>query len=141
MSVPPPEPASSELFPPCPNCGQPWPPEVPVCPNCGYLRPAGSSWLPTPGGQPATRPRLPSKLVTGSATGDVLLGLGISALTFVSLGIGFLVIPILYFLMRRQYPVFARGLGFGWIAGTALLLGALAVCIGLLSQSGQHGGL
>ena len=123
----------------CPNCGLPWPPEAPVCPNCGYVRPEIPSWPPSPGGQPGLSAPTPSKLVTGSAAGDIFLGLGISLASFL-VGIGIVVIPILYFVLRRSYPVLARGLGFGWLAGTALVLGALALCLVSLSQSSQNGG-
>lgn len=136
MSVPPPEPAALEVSPPCPNCGQPWQENAPACPNCGFLRP--SVW-PPPGSQPGVSPRPPSNLVTNSVTADILLALGISVVCFATLGAGLLLNPILYFALRRQYPVFARGLGFGWLGGTALTLGALAVCIAALSQSSQNG--
>ncbi len=133
MSVPPPPSV------PCPNCGMPWPADAPVCPNCGYVRPDIPSWPPPPGGRIGA-PSVPySKLVTGSDTGDILLGLGISLASFF-VGIGIIVMPILYFALRRSYPVLARGLGFGWLTGTALLLGALAICIIGLSQSSQNGG-
>ncbi len=135
MSVPlPPAPS-----PPCPNCGLPWLPDAPVCPNCGYVRPEIPSWPPTPGGQPGLAALPPSKLVTGSATGDIFLGLGISLASFL-VGIGIVVMPVLYFVLRRSYPILARGLGFGWLAGMALLLGAFAICIVDLSQNFQNGG-
>ena len=130
MSVPlPPLPS-----PPCPNCGMPWPPDAPVCPNCGYVRPDIPSWPPSPdtlAGAPAAPP---VKLVTGHAAGDMLLGVGISLASFF-VGIGIIVMPILYFTLRRPYPVLARGLGFGWLAGTTLLLGALAICLVDLSRA------
>lgn len=140
MSVPPPGSLPLEASSPCPNCGQPWPPNAPACPNCGFLRPVGSSWPPTPIGQAETAPRpsAPSKLVTSTATGDILLGLGLSALLFVMLGAGLLVVPVLYLALRRQYPVFARGLGFGWLGGSAIILGAFALCV--LSLSASHPG-
>ena len=127
MSVPPPPEPMSSLAPPCPNCRQPWLENALACPNCGFLRPA--VWPPAPTGQPEIRPRSPSNLITRSVTGDILLGLGVSVVSFIILGIGILLIPILYLTLRRQYPVFARGMGFGWIAGAALPLGLLAVCV------------
>ena len=128
MSVPPPQPFQPVPSPPCPNCGLPWPPEAPVCPNCGYVRPEIPSWPPSPGGQPGLSTLPPPKLVTGNATGDMVLGIGIGLSSF-SVGIGIIAIPVLYFVLRRSYPVLVRGLGFGWLAGMALLLGALAICL------------
>ena len=133
MSVPPPQPS-----PPCPNCGLPWPPEAPICPNCGYVRPEIPSWPPSPGGQPGLAAPIPSKLVTGNDTGDVLLGVGIS-LASLFVGIGIIAMPILYFALRRSYPVLARGLGFGWLVGAAAALGILAICIVGISHSSQNG--
>lgn len=120
--------------PPCPNCGLPWPPDAPVCPNCGYVRPEIPSWPPSPGGQPGLLALPPVKLVTGHATGDIFLGLGISLASFL-VGIGIVVMPILYFALRRRYPILARGFGFGWLAGMALLLGAFAICLVGLSRA------
>lgn len=126
--------------PPCPNCGMPWPPAAPVCPNCGYVRPDIPSWPPPPGGQPSL-PAMPPpvKLVTGNAAGDIVLGVGVSLASFF-VGIGILVIPIMYFVLRRPYPVLARGLGFGWLTGAVLLLGALALCVVGLSHRSWNGG-
>ena len=130
MSDPPLE--LAEPSAPCPNCGTPWPENAPACPNCGRLRPA--VWPPAPAGSPAAAPPPATRLVTRSETGDILLGLGVSVAALLA-GIGFLLLPILYFVLKRQTPTFARGLGFGWLAGTALLLGALGVCFYALSQN------
>lgn len=133
MSVPlPPEPLSSGPSAPCPNCGLPWPENAPACPNCGFLRPA--VWPPTPQGQVAPIPHLP-RLVTKSATGDLLLGLGLSLISFFGVGLGVVAMPILYFVLQPRYPAFARGIGFGWLGGMALLLGAFAVCIVSLNRA------
>ena len=131
MSVLPPQPLPS---PPCPNCGMPWPPEAPVCPNCGYVRPEIPSWPPSPGGQPGLSATLPPKLATGNATGDIMLGIGVGLASF-AVGIGILAAPVLYFVLRGSYPVLARGLGFGWLAGVVLLLGAFAICLVGLSRA------
>ncbi len=47
--------------------------------------------------------------------------------------LGVLVIPIIYAVSQRNYPVFARGLGIGYVLGFG---GAFLVCLGpsLLSQ-------
>ena len=102
------------------------------------MRPAAPAWPPPPSGLAAGPLPPASRLVTGNATGDVLLGLGVSLLSLL-VGVGLVAAPILYFALRRQYPNFGRGLGFGWLVGAALLLGALTVCFVALSQSGQNG--
>ena len=63
-----------------------------------------------------------------------VLGFGIGLSSF-AVGIGIVLMPILYFVLRRPYPVLARGLGFGWLTGMALVLGALALCIFDLSRA------
>ena len=116
---------------PCPNCGAPWPPGAGVCPNCGFVRPA---W-PPPAGRVAPAPPVP-RLITGKAWGDLTLGIGLSFLSNFLAGAGFLLMPVLYFTLKRNYPVFARGIGYGILAGLALLLGAFAFCLYSLSGSG-----
>lgn len=134
MSIPPPIPAAET----CPNCHQSWPEGAAVCPNCGYVRPASAAWPPPPAGQAAVPQPPPSRLVTKSAAGDILLGLGVSVLTLL-VGLGFVALPVLYFVLRRQYPNFARGLGYGWLVGTVLVLGALAVCVYAFAHSSPNG--
>ena len=119
----------------CPNCGQAWPPGAAVCPHCGFVRPgASAAWPPPPGGLVAPPPPPVSKLVTGRAWGDITLGIGLSVVSCFLLGLGFILMPILYFTLRPKYPVFARGLGYGFLAGVALLLGAFALCLVALSS-------
>jgi hypothetical protein len=119
---------------PCPNCGLPWPPDATVCPNCGFIRSSTASWPPPPSGfVPTPLPPVP-RLVTGKAWGDVTLGLGISVLSNFLGGLGFLVMPILYFVLRPNFPVLARGIGFGILAGIALALGALVWCFAYLGR-------
>lgn len=115
---------------PCPNCGTAWPPDVNVCPNCGYIRPGLPAWPPPPAGVIAPPPPPISKLVTGKAWGDVTLGIGLSFLSNFVACLGLLVMPILYFTLKPNYPTFARGIGFGILAGLVLLLGAVIVCFG-----------
>lgn len=81
-----------------------------------------------PGGQPGLSALPPPKLVTGNAAGDIVLGIGIGLSSF-AVGIGIIAMPALYFVLRRSYPILARGLGFGWLAGTVLLLGAGAIFV------------
>ena len=114
----------------CPNCGTAWPPDVNVCPNCGYIRPGVPAWPPPPTGLAAMPPPTLPRLVTGKAWGDMTLGIGISFLSNAVVCLGLLVMPILYFTLRPNYPVFARGIGFGILAGLVLLLGAFVVCFG-----------
>ena len=116
---------------PCPNCGTPWPSGATVCPNCGFIRPAVPAWPPPPVGVAApygVPPPVP-KLVTGKAWGDITLGIGLSFLSNFLACTGFLVMPILYFTLRPNYPTFARGLGYGTLAGLVLLLGAFVYCM------------
>lgn len=124
-------PSGSDAAPPCPNCGQPWPENAPACPNCGLLRPA--VWPPPPGGSAAPSP-VPLRLVTGKAAGDIALGVFLSLLSFALAGLGVVLMPILYFVFQPRFPVFARGLGFGWLTGMALILGAFAVCVAVVSR-------
>jgi len=125
---------------PCPNCGTAWPPDVNVCPHCGYIRPLAPAWPPPPTsiGVAALPPSLTPKLVTGKAWGDVTLGIGLSFVSNFLGGVGLVVMPILYFTLRAQYPTFARGIGYGLLAGLALVLGALVWCFAALSN--YHGG-
>lgn len=126
MSVPlPPEPSSFGPSSPCPNCGQAWPENAPACPNCGFLRPA--IWPPTPAGQISAAP-VPPRLLTGNAKGDIWLGLGISLVLYAAFGAGLLLLPILYLILNSRLPIFARGLGYGWLGGIALVFGAFLVC-------------
>ena len=125
MPLPPPEPLSAGPSAPCPNCGQLWPENAPVCPNCGFLRPA--VWPPVPIGQASVAPP-PPRLVTGSATGDIMFGLGISIVSYAVFGLGLVLLPILYLTLSSRFPVFARGLGYGLLGGIALAFGAFLIC-------------
>jgi len=121
----------------CPNCGQPVTPDAKLCPNCGMVLPA-AAWPPAPQGMPPA-PQIPvtPTLVTGKAWGDITLGVILSLIACAAGGIGFIVMPILYFTLRRQNPVFARGMGFGLLAGIALVLGIFGLCIyGLSHENG-----
>ena len=117
----------------CPNCRTEWSGEVTVCPNCGYVRPSEMSWPPAPTGQGQVPlpPRMPfvPKLVTGKVWGDISLGISITLASFVVYCLGLIVMPILYFSLRAQYPVFARGIGYGLLGGALIALGALGVCL------------
>lgn len=122
---------------PCPNCGTAWPPGAAVCPHCGYIRPGVPAWPPPPMGVVAPPTPPAPKLVTGKAWGDMTLGIGLSFVSNFLGGAGFIVMPILYFTLRAQYPIFSRGIGYGFLAGLVLLLGAIGVCLYALSN--YHG--
>ena len=114
---------------PCPNCKMSWPLGAGVCPHCGYLRSSIPAWPPPPTSiVPLPAPPGP-KLVTGAAWGDLTLGIGLSFASNFLYCLGFLVMPILYFTLKPNYPVFARGIGHGTLAGLVLLLGALLWCV------------
>lgn len=109
----------------CPNCGTAWPAGVGVCPHCGFIRPA---WPPAPTGQQQPPSPLPPRLLTAAAWGDLTLGLVICFGANLCFGLGVVVSPILYIILRPKYPVLARGIGYGILAGVALILGAVAWC-------------
>jgi len=118
----------------CPNCGTEWPTGAEACPHCGYRRSDLASWPPTPEG--FITPPLPPepRLVTGKAWGDMTLGVGITFASFIPYCLGMLVMPILYFTLRRNYPYFGRGIGYGLLVGFVVLAGALAWCLSSLSN-------
>ncbi len=113
----------------CPNCGTLWTPGAAVCPHCGW-QPPGSTWPPAPVGGfvPPPPPRLPGRLLTGRAWVDLTLGVLATLLSSLLGGLGIVVMPILYFVLRPGFPVFARGIGFGLLGVLALILGAIAWC-------------
>lgn len=128
----------------CPNCGTAWPPNAPVCPHCGWTPPPPpdspppvppAPWPPPMAGySPPSPPPVP-KMVTGAAWGDMTLGISLSFLSCFLGGLGFVLMPILYFSLREQYPVLMRGIGYGFLAGAALLLGAIAWCFAAIFSS------
>lgn len=72
-------------------------------------------------------------MVTGKTWGDVTLGLTLSFLSNFLFCAGFVVMPILYFTLKPKYPPFARGIGFGTLAGLiTLVVGVIALVVGLL---------
>ncbi len=112
----------------CPNCGTPWMPGAAVCPHCGWQRP-DAAWPPAPtGGFVQLPPPLQGRLLTGRAWADVTLGVLATLLSSLVGGLGIVVMPILYFVLRPGFPVFARGIGYGLIGIGALILGAIAWC-------------
>jgi hypothetical protein len=117
---------------PCPNCHSPVPVGETVCPRCGQILPPGGTsfpvWPPPPTSGPSPLPPSP-RLLTKTVWGDVTLG-GVIALAAALVGgVGFIAMPILYFVLRPTVPMFARGIGYGFLASLVLLLGAFALCI------------
>ena len=115
---------------PCPNCNNPASADAALCPHCGAILPptaASAVWPPPPSNSPPPAPFV-QKLVTASESGDVTLGIGVTVLICIFGGIGLVASPILYFMLRPSAPFFARGIGYGFLVGAALLFGALAVC-------------
>jgi hypothetical protein len=109
-----PQPASSPYpNPPCRNCGQPFDHSRPVCPNCGM-----QAFVPEPG-----------RLLTGSATGDRILGFIAGFFSWFLWGFGVIAGLILYAVLRPNYPKFARGVGFGILTVLVIMLGLFALCI------------
>lgn len=113
----------------CPNCGTAWTPGAAACPHCGW-QPPGASWPPAPTSgfvQPPPPPP-PGRLLTGRAWVDMTLGVLATLLSSLVGGLGVVVMPILYFVLRPGFPVFARGIGYGLLGVGALILGAIAWC-------------
>ena len=110
---------------PCANCGEPVDAEQRICPHCGREQPPP---LPLLEGK-----RLPGepmgRLLTGMAWLDILLGIIAAFGSLFLWGIGLLAAPILYFVLRPSYPIFARGIGYGMLGFVVILLGLLALCL------------
>lgn len=113
----------------CPNCGTVWTPGATACPHCGW-QPPGSAWPPAPVGGFVPPPPPPPKgrLLTGRVWADVTLGVVVTLLSSLLRGLGLVVMPILYFVLRPNFPVFARGIGYGLLGVGLLILGAIAWC-------------
>jgi len=96
-----------------------------MCPHCGTeLR--GDVWPPPIPGQPEGPP--PVRFKTGRARGDIVYAIAVTAGFFVVCGIGIVVVPLLYFDERRKYPVYARAMGWSYIACAMVVLGAFVNC-------------
>jgi Na+/H+-translocating membrane pyrophosphatase len=105
---------------PCPNCGRPVEAGATICPDCGA----------------STRPTQTERLLTGTARLDAALGFVAAVVALLLGGIGLIAVPVLYFVLRHQYPAFVRGLRIAMVTLGALLLGALAICIAMITQGG-----
>lgn len=121
----------------CPNCGTPWPNGAAVCPHCGWQQP-NAAWPPAPVGGFVQPPPPPMpRLVTGRAWADLTAGIFTTLMTSFIGGLGIVVMPVLYFIIKPNYPVFARGIGYGILGVFALMLGALAWCFATVFSGHQ----
>jgi hypothetical protein len=102
----------------CPYCGGGMAPGQAQCLQCGTV--LGYS-------------HQPRMLITGSLMGDRIFGFVVGFFSWFLYGIGALGAIILYFMIQRSYPVFARSLGFGIFSIVIILLGAVALCFAALS--------
>jgi uncharacterized paraquat-inducible protein A len=101
---------------PCPNCGKIVNASLTFCPNCGA----------------ALKTSEPARLITSSEIGDAVLGVFVAIVSLFLFGIGVLAIPIVWAVMRRTHPAFARGVGIAGLTVLVLLLGAVVVCYGFV---------
>lgn len=67
-------------------------------------------------------------LLTGLVWGDFVLGVVVCGFTFLCWGAGIILVPIVYFMKRRKYVIFARALGWTYIASIAALGGLFYIC-------------
>ncbi|HLK60570.1 MAG TPA: zinc ribbon domain-containing protein [Chthonomonadaceae bacterium] len=104
---------------PCPNCQQPVAWTATFCPNCGYVL------MPAP----------QERLLTSIPWVDVMLGILAALASPWFMGVGLIVAIVLYFVYRSTYTYFARGLLIGLIVLGVLILGGLALCIGIIATS------
>ncbi len=118
----------------CPNCGNPAFVGTPVCANCGAALPPAPPpaplWPPPPTGQTPQAPYVPPgpKLVTGHTWADVLLGVGLTILAICIGGLGLIVMPIVYVLVRANFKAFGMAIGYTLLVSFVLVLGAFALC-------------
>ena len=121
----------------CDNCGATLPPEAGICPTCGKdISPpqnmASGIWPPGPKGQIVLAPD-PIPLCTGSVAGDIALGVITSfagvILAFITLSIALVAVIIVYFSARKNYPVYIRGMNYGFTAAVFMLMTPCLLCI------------
>jgi hypothetical protein len=116
---------------PCPNCNQPVGEGMALCPHCGQdMRPFWNA--------AATQLEMEWKAVGASVEDadarrrrdrwNILFGFltaaGLSCVIPIFM-IGSVLSILLYFIMRKSNPAFAKGLGWGCLVG---FFGAIAVC-------------
>lgn len=110
----------------CPNCGRVAQANAKVCPNCGAAL-TGEVWPPSVPGQSAVPES--SSLLTKTVGGDIALGVLLTIGSFFIGGLGFIGIPVAYFVVRKTNKVFARAMGWTYLALMAVPLGLFCVCL------------
>ena len=104
---------------PCPNCQVFVAGNAELCSNCGY---SFASYMQ-------------EKLLTGIAWLDIFLGVLAGLISPFVFLVGAIVALVLYFTLRRTYSAFARGLLIGLVIIGVVVLGGLALCIGIIAMS------
>jgi len=121
----------------CPNCQATSPAGTTYCPACGreLSQPgfsATSVWPPTPQGYVAPTP-LVVNLVTGNVAGDITLGIvtmivGAVLIPF-TIGIALIGMLVVYSKCYHKYPVYRRGMNYGFAAVFFLLMSPCLFCL------------
>jgi predicted amidophosphoribosyltransferase len=105
----------------CPSCQTELPKETRLCPNCGALVYGGMAQQQRPmNDDHAPGQFMPpiSPYITKSKWGDIALGVVVSWMGSYASLIG---VPVVFFLLRKKYRVFANTIGIMWALG--LLIG------------------
>ena len=103
-------------MPQCDNCKRQIAYDGAVCPECGYANPYAGGRRPS---------GAPDWVLT-------LLGFLAVIVSPAFFGVGLFVMILLYFILKPNYPAFARGIGWGLLTFVALLLGACAICFAVI---------
>jgi hypothetical protein len=111
-------------------------PEPPRCAHCGGAMAPGQTQCAQCGTVPGYG-RQPRTLITGSLLGDRILGFCTGMFSWLLAGVGAIGALILYFVIKNNYPVFARSILVGLAMIFIIGLGALAICLAGLSQMGR----
>ena len=94
----------------------------PFCPECGHEQ----------------GPQRPPMSAAASIF-QVILGFLTGFCSPSVFGIGYFVAIAMYFVLRRDYPVFAKGMLVGILTFAAIILGLLATCVVLIFATQQQG--
>jgi RNA polymerase subunit RPABC4/transcription elongation factor Spt4 len=121
----------------CSNCGAVSPEGTQMCPSCGReLSSPGYSpssvWPPGPAGQVDPGPTI-IRLLTGSTAGDIWIGIAATLVgiigTAFTFGISLVATVIAYFMLRPKYPVFHRGMSYGFAVIFFMLMAPCLFCL------------
>ena len=115
----------------CPSCQTKLTPDTRLCPNCGALTYKGQAQktnAQSDGLTPLSYTSSP--YVTRSRGSDIVLAMGITVFSMFG-GFGIVAGPILFFVLYKKYPVFAKTVGITWLV---TLLGFLALCTGVIGR-------